>query len=199
MTGPSCDECLVEAELRARAAYSEPHRHYHDQRHLDDCLEELERVPGLSERDSRILKWAILWHDCVYEPGQRNNEKRSAELAEFELERCGVPPTDCADVARLIRATETHSLDPGDKLGRLMISIDLAILGSDQERYTQYAAAIRKEYSHVPDQLWRTGRALVLRRLLDSNPLYPDPEFKSRLEERARSNIEAELSSLGEG
>jgi predicted metal-dependent HD superfamily phosphohydrolase len=198
MTDPSYDECLVETELRARAAYHEPHRHYHDERHLDESLEELERVPGLSDRDSRLLKWAILWHDSIYQPGQRDNERRSASLAERELKRCSVPQEDCAEVARLIRATETHSLDPGDRLGRLIISIDLAILGSDADRYAGYTAAVRKEYSHVPDQLWRTGRALVLRRLLECDPLYPDPDFRSRLEDRARTNILAELSSLGE-
>jgi predicted metal-dependent HD superfamily phosphohydrolase len=198
MTDPNYDECLVEAELRARAAYHEPHRYYHDERHLDECLKELDWLQGLGERDRRLLKWAILWHDCIYVPGQRDNERRSAERAEFELERCGVPPADRAEVARLIRATESHSSDPGDALGRLIISIDLAILGSDPERYARYAAAIRREYSHVPEAMWRTGRALVLRRLMDCDPLFPDPEFRSRLEDRARTNLQAELSSLGE-
>jgi predicted metal-dependent HD superfamily phosphohydrolase len=199
MTEPSYDECLVEAELRARAAYSEPHRHYHDQRHLDECLKELDWVQGLNERDLRVLKWAILWHDSVYDPGQRDNEKRSANLARSELERCGVPVEDAAEVARLIHATASHRTDPGDSLGRLIISIDLAVLGSDQQRYADYAAAVRREYAHVPEPLWRTGRELVLKRLLDCDPLYPDPGFASRLEARARRNLESEIKALGEG
>ena len=199
MTEPSYDECLVEAELRARAAYGEPHRHYHDERHLKECLAELDWLNGLGERDRRLLKWAILWHDAIYEPGQRNNEERSAELARFELSRCGVPPEDADEVARLIRATESPRTDPGDSLGRLIVSIDLAILGSDSSRYAEYAAGVRREYSHVPEELWRTGRALVLHRLLDSDPLYPDPEFRARLEAQARENVQSELRALGEG
>jgi predicted metal-dependent HD superfamily phosphohydrolase len=199
MTDPSYDECLVEAELRARAAYSEPHRSYHDERHLKECLAELDWVTGLTERERRLLKWAILWHDAVYEPGQRNNEEQSAELARFELDRCGVPDADSAEVARLIRATEFHLSDPRDRLGRLIVSIDLAILGSDDDRYAEYVAGVRTEYKHVPEDLWRTGRALVLKRLLDSDPLFPDPDFQRRLEERARHNMEAELKALGEG
>lgn len=199
MADPSYDECLVEAELRARAAYSGPDRHYHDERHLKECLTELDWVHGLSERDRRLLKWAILWHDAVYEPGQRDNEEQSAMLAQFELSRCGVPSEDVAEVARLIRATEFHRTDPGDDLGRLVVSIDLAILGSDPDRYAEYAAGVRREYAHVHEDLWRTGRALVLKRLLDSDPLYPHPDFHARLEAQARSNMEAELKSLSEG
>ena len=199
MTEPSYDECLVDAELRARAAYSEPHRHYHDQRHLDDCLVELADVRGLSERNRRLLKWAILWHDAVYDPGTRDNEQRSAEQAEFELTRCGVADEDAAEVARLIRLTEKHKVEQGDDLGSLMVSIDLSILGSDEDRYREYAADVRREYSHVPDPLWRTGRSLVLERLLARGCLYPDEDFRARLERQARANVEAELRVLGEG
>jgi predicted metal-dependent HD superfamily phosphohydrolase len=196
---PTYDECLVDAELKARAAYSEPHRHYHVQRHLDECLAQLDEVRGLGERDRRLLCWAILWHDAVYEPGLRNNERRSAELAQSELAGCGVPQEDSAEVARLILLTERHRAEPGDRLGALMVSIDLAILGSDPDRYGEYIADVRREYSHVPEPLWRTGRALVLKRLLEADPLFPDPVFRSQLEEQARRNMEAELKALGEG
>ena len=196
---PTYDECLVDAELKARATYSEPHRHYHDQRHLDECLTPLDEVRGLTERDRRLLRWAIFWHDSVYEPGHRNNEQRSAELAQSDLAGCAVPQEDSAEVARLILLTERHRAEPGDRLGALMVSIDLAILGSDPGRYRAYAADVRREYSHVPEPLWRTGRALVLKRLLDADPLFPDPAFRSRLEKQARRNMEAELKALGEG
>ena len=196
---PSYDECLVDAELKARATYSEPHRHYHDQRHLDECLAELDGVHDLTESERRLLKWAILWHDAVYHPGQRDNEQRSAELALSDLSSCGIAEDDAAEVARLILVTERHKAGPDDRLGALMVSIDLAILGSDPDRYRDYAADVRREYSHVPEQLLRPGRALVLKRLLDCDPLFPDPDFRARLETQARRNIEAELKALGEG
>ena len=196
---PSYDECLVDAELKARAAYSEPHRRYHDQRHLDECLAQLDEVHERDERERRLLRWAILWHDAVYDPGQRNNEQRSAELALADLSGCGIPHDDAAEVARLILLTERHRADAGDRLGALMVSIDLAILGSDPDRYREYAADVRLEYDHVPDQLWRTGRSAVLERLLEADPLFPDPELRERLEPQARSNIKEELRQLSEG
>ena len=196
---PTYDECLVDAELKARAAYAQPDRHYHDQRHLDECFDELDRVHDLGERDRRLLRWAILWHDSVYEPGQRNNEERSAELALSDLSGCGVPDDEIAEVARLIRITEHHRTDPGDRLGALMVSIDLSILGADPRRYREYSDDVRREYAHVPEELWRTGRAAVLKRLLEADPIYPGADFRDRLEAQARRNMKDELKALGEG
>jgi len=196
---PSYDECLVEAELRARAAYAEPERHYHDERHLDDCLVQLDAVRGLSEKERRILRWALLWHDAIYEAGRPDNEERSAALAAAELERCGVSADEVAEVARLIRLTKGHRVDPADRLGALMVSTDLSILGSDPTRYRLYAQAVRREYSHLSDAEWRQGRAFVLMDLLARDPLYPDAGFRGRFEAQARHNMEAEIRSLSEG
>jgi predicted metal-dependent HD superfamily phosphohydrolase len=196
---PTYDECLVEAELRARAAYSEPHRRYHDERHLDDCLQQLDRVHDLTKHERRLLRWAILWHDVVYEPGAFNNEELSAERAERGLLQCGVGSSDAAEVARLIRLTKSHKADASDRLGALLVSIDLSILGSDAARYLAYAAAVREEYAHVPDPMWQTGRSEVLKRLLTAEPLYPDPRVRAELEEQARRNMKEELRRLGAG
>jgi predicted metal-dependent HD superfamily phosphohydrolase len=198
MANPSYDACIVEAELRARAAYSQVHRHYHDQRHIDECLAELDWVVNLDEIKRRILRWAILWHDAVYHPGQRDNERRSAKLAKTELARCGVERAHVDEVARLIRLTEKHRAHPDDRLGALMVSIDLAILGADTQRYQAYATDVRREYSHVPEKLWRMGRALVLERMLEKDALFPDRDFRDRLEAQARANMAAEIASLAE-
>jgi predicted metal-dependent HD superfamily phosphohydrolase len=199
MANPSYDACIVEAELRARAAYAQLHRHYHDQRHIDECLAELDWVVNLTEKKRRILRWAILWHDAIYQPGQRDNERRSAKLARSELTSCGVDHADVEEVVRLIRLTEKHRVASGDRLGALMVSIDLAILGADPARYKAYAADVRLEYSHVPEKLWRMGRSLVLERMLDKDVLFPDREFRDRLEAQARANMTAEMASLAEG
>lgn len=196
MTGPSYDACVVEAELRARAAYAQPGRHYHDERHLDDCLRQLDTVHDLDEHERRILRWAILWHDAVYEPGLHGNEARSADLAERELIACGVNEQDVAEVARLIRLTESHRSPPADRAAALLISIDLSILGSDADRYREYASDVRAEYAHVPDPLWRTGRAAMLARLLEVEPLFPDEGFQNALGAQARANMGAEIKSL---
>ena len=196
MPAPSYDACLVEAELRARAAYAEPGRHYHCERHLDDCLRHADQVHELTEHERRLLNWAILWHDAIYDPERSDNEERSAELARRELTTCGVEPESADEVARLIRLTAGHRAEEGDRLGALLVSIDLAVLGSDPEDYRAYAAAVRREYSHLPDAAWRSGRSDVLRHLLASDPLFPDPRFRAAFERQARQNMAEELRAL---
>jgi predicted metal-dependent HD superfamily phosphohydrolase len=196
--GPSYDACLVDAELRARAAYALPGRHYHDERHLDDCLRQLAALTDVEERDRRLLRWAILWHDAVYEAGRKDNEERSAELARRELLGCGVDAVDADEVARLILLTNGHDWNESDRLGAQMVSIDLAILGSEPERYDAYVGEVRREYAHLSEDQWREGRSAVLQVLLGRQPLYPAPEFR-HLEPQARRNMEEELSRLRAG
>ena len=190
---------MAEAEARARANYAAPGRHYHDERHLDDCLGKLEAVADLGELDRRLLRWAILWHDSIYDPHRTDNEERSAERAERELLDCGADRRDASEVARLILLTKGHRTQPDDRLGALLVSIDLSILGSEPVRYRAYANAVRHEYRHVPDDEWRSGRSAVLRSLLAAEPLHPDRPFRAALEARARRNMHAELKALGEG
>ena len=189
-------DCLSSAEKRVRACYRSAARHHHDESHLDDCLAQLERVAGIEPGERRLLRWAILWHDCIYDPGAGDNEKRSAQLARRELTACGVDAAGADEVARLISLTKGHKVEPDDRLGALLVSIDLSILGRDAATYRRYAEAIRREYAHVPDAAFRAGRAALLQRMLCADPLFPDQRFANRFERRARSNIESELSRL---
>lgn len=173
------------------AAYSAPGRHYHDLRHVQDCLTWLAGVAGLSAGDREILTVAIWLHDVVYDPTRADNEEQSAVLAERH-----VAPELRDEVGRLIRLTRTHDVAPGDRRGALLVSIDLAILAADDVTYDAYARAIRREYAHVPDEAYRAGRAAVLERFVSRPVIYPDPGFAAALDEKARANLARELDEL---
>jgi len=59
-----------------------------------------------------------------------------------------------------------------------------------------YVRDVRREFGHVPDDAWRTGRAQVLRSLLALPRLFTTPPMHEQ-ELRARANLSAELASLG--
>jgi predicted metal-dependent HD superfamily phosphohydrolase len=181
---------------RLEAAYAEPHRRYHGVGHIRACLDALDAVQGLSSDDRRLLTWAIWWHDAVYDPRASDNEARSAQMAREDLEALGVSEGDRAETARLIELTAGHEVAPGDARGALLVSIDLAVLGADPAVYDAYAKGVREEYAHVPDDLWRVGRARVLRRFLEAPVLFPEPGFADRLDRRARENLARELAAL---
>jgi predicted metal-dependent HD superfamily phosphohydrolase len=177
-------------------AYGEPQRRYHTRRHIEDCLEKLAAWPGLTAAERRVLTWAIWWHDAVYDPRAADNEARSAELARRDLPAFGATPAEVDEVARLILLTAGHRVPEGDRLGVVLVSIDLSILAAAPDAYDAYARAVREEYAHVPEDLWRRGRSAVLQRFLDTPVIFPDPAFRAAHETAARANLERELQSL---
>ena len=111
-------------------AYAEPHRRYHTRRHIEQCLALLDQVDELMDSERRVLTWAIWWHDAVYDPTASDNEAKSAELAKAALRDLDASIHEREEVARLIRLTAGHAVEPEDRLGEILVSIDLAILGA---------------------------------------------------------------------
>jgi predicted metal-dependent HD superfamily phosphohydrolase len=173
------------------AAYTAPGRHYHNLTHIEDCLAALARIVDLSEREREILSEAIWWHDVIYDATRADNEERSAQLAEQH-----VHAEIAEEVGRLIRQTKTHDVKPGDRLGAILISIDLSILGAEPARYDAYAAAIRQEFIHVPERDYRAGRARVLGHFAARPVIFPDAAFAAKFDRQARDNLARELASL---
>jgi predicted metal-dependent HD superfamily phosphohydrolase len=173
------------------AAYTAPSRHYHNLTHIEDCLDALASVDNLSPLDREILSEAIWWHDVVYDATRSDNEELSARLAEQHVRE------DLRqEVGRLIRLTKTHNVQPDDRLGAILISIDLSILGAAPARYDAYAAAIRQEFIHVPEADYRVGRARVLSQFAARPVIFPDAAFAAKYDRQARENLARELASL---
>jgi predicted metal-dependent HD superfamily phosphohydrolase len=184
----------VRDELIAR--YSEPHRRYHTMAHIEDCLAQVAASTDFTDAQRALMDAAIWFHDAIYDPTRHDNEAESAKLAVERLSAEGAAPAFIAEVSRLILLTAGHSVADGDALGARLVSIDLSILGAEAERYDAYAAAIREEYAHVPEALYRAGRAAIMSRFLESDRLYADPAWAERYEGRARANLAREIAEL---
>lgn len=184
----------VRNELIAR--YGEPHRRYHTMTHIEDCLAQVTASTDFSDEQRRLMEVAIWFHDAVYDATRHDNEAESARLAFKWLKAEGASQTFIDEVSRLIMLTAGHLVEPDDAIGARLVSIDLSILGAEPERYDTYAAAIRHEYGHVPEPLYRAGRAAILSRFLETEPLFADPILARRYETRARANLAREITSL---
>jgi len=171
------------------AHYSEPHRHYHNLAHIDSMLDLLMSL----EAGEPALELAIWFHDVIYDPKATDNEERSARFFQTSLGHA-LHPALAADVVRLILATQHSAPRTGLADEDLIRDIDLSILAAPPETYRTYAAAIRKEYAHVPDEAFSKGRAAVLNHFLAS-PVFTTPAFIGK-EQAARSNLGSELVSL---
>lgn len=184
------------AALRGR--YAEDVRAYHTLEHVRQVLDTVERLAPYAE-NLLAVKLAAWFHDAVYEPGAADNEARSAGYLRAALEPVAVPAAVVEEAARLILLTEGHAAEARDGNGRVLLDADLAILGAEPAAYQQYAQAIRREFAHVPEAAYRRGRADVLRRLLQRDPLYYTRPIQEEREARARRNIRWELAILDDG
>ena len=131
---------------------------------------------------------ALWFHDAVYEPKRSDNEARSAERGAAVLAAAGAAGELIERFRELVMATR-HEARPGSADARLLVDIDLAILGAGPERFAEYEAQVRKEYAHVPEFLFRIARSRILEQFLARPAIYSTPRFKDRFEAQARANL----------
>jgi predicted metal-dependent HD superfamily phosphohydrolase len=184
----------VGADLLAR--YEEPHRHYHDRRHLLEVLTAVDRLEAdaLNVQDVRLAAW---FHDAIYlvdaSPG--DNEHRSAALAAAALSALGLPLARVERVAALVLVTEAHQ--PGsDPDAQVLSDADLAILAATPARYAGYTAGVRAEYAAVPAADFRRGRAEILQAFLQRPQVYATTTAYTLWEQTARRNVADEIAML---
>jgi len=181
---------------RLRAAYDEPHRAYHTAAHISACLRLLDDAEVKAEAVHLPEVEAAIWfHDAVYDTHARDNEERSAQMAEETLGAAGVAADVVARIAAHVRATKAHEPDSAD--GQLVIDVDLSILGEAPEVFARFEEEIRREYAWVEEAAYVAGRAAVLRSFTARPSIYGTPLFRARYEARARMNLAASLERLG--
>jgi predicted metal-dependent HD superfamily phosphohydrolase len=179
-------------------AYGDPARGYHDTQHLGEVLARLDELAENGTLFDRVPVALAAWfHDAVYD-GERDAEERSAAWAEDALSDLAEPQV-VAEAARLVRLTETHRPDDNDANGCALSDGDLAILAAPPERYAEYVVNVRREYSHLGDDVFEAGRADVLRDLLAKPQLFHTAYARKHWEDAARINMESELSHLPAG
>jgi predicted metal-dependent HD superfamily phosphohydrolase len=177
------------AFARLIAAWSEPQRRYHSVAHLRDCLRELDASES-SDRD--LVELALWYHDAIYKPGASDNEERSAEMLLTDCTELGIAAPLAARAAELVRST-THALCAQTDAERLLLDIDLSILGSDALRFMAYEYGVEEEYRFIPTREFRIARRRFLASLLGRPYLFHTARFRARYEKRAREQLAALL------
>ncbi|MPY67409.1 phosphohydrolase [Deinococcus sp. SDU3-2] len=174
----------------ARPLYAEPERAYHTAGHVEAVLDALASRGALTP----TLALAAWGHDLIYDPRAGDNEARSAALFGEWLTAEGADASLIREVRALILATR-HTDPPSTREEGVLVDADLSILGADPATFAAYDRAIRQEYSFVPEEAYRTGRAQVLRGFLDRERIYTTPEF-AELDAQARTNLRQALREL---
>ncbi|MEM1426141.1 MAG: hypothetical protein AAGF75_06265 [Cyanobacteria bacterium P01_H01_bin.130] len=183
--------------------YGSPSRHYHNAQHIEACLGLLAQYGAIAIAPHEIppsttnfheIAIALWFHDAIYDPRRLDNEQASAAWAGQFLSSQGVARPAIERIINLILATQTHR--PPTQDARLMLDIDLAILGSDRPTYETYTHNIRREYNWLSAANYRAGRAQFLQTYLARPTLFHTAPFQKRYENQARENMARELEGL---
>lgn len=173
-------------------SYAEPHRKYHDQRHVFRCLEQLDLASGLVQAFESV-ELAIWFHDIVNEPGQPDNEARSA--ARFrELAQEALPRDLVQRVERLVLVT-THREPIMDQDEQVICDIDLASFGCQWACFLDDSADIQAEFRGSEMAYYRQKR-LALAAVLRRPRIFATDFFHYLYEFQARDNIRKYLQVL---
>ncbi|GFS25649.1 hypothetical protein ElyMa_001692600 [Elysia marginata] len=143
--------------------YGEEWRFYHTLSHIYAMMQLYHQWrERISELNTVAL--AIYFHDIVYDPQANDNEAQSIILFEKFAQDSNLSHEVVSRVSHMINCTISHSIEnSGDDLDLcLFLDFDLAVLGQDPTQYKAYAQNIRKEYIHVDEESYRTGRTKVI-------------------------------------
>ncbi|MFH1383524.1 MAG: pantetheine-phosphate adenylyltransferase [Candidatus Omnitrophota bacterium] len=195
--------------------YSEKGRYYHNLDHIEYMLKELENVKDRAN-DRAALTFAIWFHDIIYDSTRNDNEEKSADCAVDVCNKLKLSDTFAERVKELILITKHHEVSPDDTDAKILIDLDLAILGGAQiasvqfilgfsdyvvieaaERVLkQYDHGIRKEFSFVDGMAYVVGRSEILQKFLDRDFIYHFDYFREKYEDRAKENLEQLIALL---
>lgn len=176
-------------------SYSGSNRHYHNLSHIEYMLEKAEQFKSQIE-DYDTLLFSIFYHDIVYKATRKDNELKSAQLAEKRMMELGVPPEKIKKCFEQIVATQHHE-PTEDNDTQYLLDIDMSILGEDSTTYKNYTEKVRREYSIYPNFLYHPGRKKVLQNFLRQDRIFQTEEFFEHFEKQARDNIKDEIDELG--
>jgi predicted metal-dependent HD superfamily phosphohydrolase len=196
------NEPLIDEPLKRElfALYQVEGRHYHNLAHIEAMLA-LAIHYQASLHDPEAVEAAIWFHDAIYDSRAKDNEAKSAALAEKKL-ASRTDPQRLGRVTAMIIATATHELPHFDdenavRDAALFLDMDLAILGATHDAFDAYEQAVRREYGWVEEPMWRAGRGAVLKNFLARPHIFHTEEFRQRFEPQARQNMARSLKALG--
>ena len=176
-------------------AYTEPHRVYHDIRHINDLLAvfELPQVAHLAADPERV-KAGIWIHDAVYRIGSATKEIDSGKWCiPFLLDlECNL--RFCFKVIADVYATN-HLSPPRDSDAQMLVDIDLSGFAKPWDEFLRNNGKLYAENvlrGGVPEEVYWKNRDEFLRRLLEK-PIYVHPLLRRMWEDKARINIERVL------
>ncbi len=176
---------------------------YHNYRHIADIINVYKKI-GHSVMMKQFngvavmpvaVKLAILFHDYVYNTSVSaripNEDASVEEMKLYLLELGAAPPGTIMMAEKLILSTRHHQpietdVEADVLWSQCFLDLDLSILGADEDQYQQYEAAVRYEYSWVPDDEFYSARKNIMNSFAKKDKVF---FLLTQLEDAAKQNL----------
>lgn len=166
-------------------AYSSEGRFYHSLEHLDELFSKLTTL-GVGNVSNELIL-SIFFHDYTYNPKAHDNEEQSVNIFKAFATKNKISPTTIDTVTEFILATKSHQNTLANAELDLFLDLDLSILGASQARFNRYEKEIRREYSFVPEEIYKPERARIMKRLASSQ--FKTTSANALWEENKKNNL----------
>lgn len=173
------------SKLRLEYRYTEPHRFYHNMEHINDVLQYLfENKHEFSEYEFKTLVLAALYHDSIYEPGDKMNEKNSVTKM---MEACKdtQSPEILEEASRLIMLTDSenyHFTTDDDFVGQHFLKADLSYYTGPFESLIINNRKLFKEFQRFDLDLSMTNQVNFLKTFAERSILANDPSAQANID-----------------
>ena len=137
------------------ARYTEPHRHYHTVRHLEECF--AERRPCGADAVGRPRSSSRCGF-TTRSTTPRGTTTSSAAPIGHSRSRRGPGSTGRRRARRGVIMATRHDAIPADADAAVLVDVDLSILGAPPRRFDEYEREVREEYARVPEVIFRRER-----------------------------------------
>lgn len=190
------ESLITESWVQIVQYYTEENRAYHNLVHINNMLQEAAKLES-EITDKEVVHLAIWFHDIIYDPLSKENEKASADFAKNLLSKTTLSPERIEKCYGLIMQTVKHQPEETDHLDdKLLVDFDLEILSRDWEAYKIYSGQVRKEYWMYPTPLFKNGRKKAMGKFLERATIYQTSFYQTEKEAKARKNIKREIEEL---
>ncbi len=142
--------------------HTEPWRAYHTMKHINSILDMLEdNAVVFSNRDvyGQLFLVAV-YHDIVYKPWRKDNEKMSAELFKKHWTKYAKKSPNKNIIENFVYncITQTKNHDGEKHLEHVFNSLDMSIISGTKEEVMLWEKEIAKEYSFIPYKIYKKHR-----------------------------------------
>ena len=211
----------LQTHAQLSAIYGQETRLYHNMYHINFCLTQLAdwyrttvtKETALTRMQKDTIELAIWFHDVVYNPYSKTNEADSAVqfrewadgnqrlLSKMSYDTIPVSTDRIHDirfrdlVERMILATKNHSMDQDNltETEQVFLDIDLSIIATNRNTYSNYVASVRREYAYTSDEEYLKYRCEFLAKILNRKRLFYSDYYYEKCEILSCVNLALEL------